>query len=524
MLRRMLRPRIVGYLATAIAVLAISVVFVVSRGGHITLQGIVADAVVGKDQLAGLKVRVATKGVDRSSLKATIDGAAVPLVPDGADLVFVPPQLADGEHHLRVAGRGARTQFGFTVDTTAPALSLAMPTQGVQLSQPVTVTGTVEAGSRLTADTGTISQTGTTFKIRYDRPPTDATITATDRAGNTTRQAVTVPVGYPTQVRAVHLSGYAWAYTPFRDGAMKLLREKRINAVQLDIKEEDGIVDTDLDVPLARTIKAITKKYDIAEAVKTLHDAGARIVGRVVAFRDPVLAQWAWKHDHRDWAVQSPGGGAYNSGYGGSQFANFANQTVRDYNIDLAEAAVKAGFDDIVFDYIRRPDGRQDSMRFPGLSGSAENSIAEFCAKAQARLHAAGGYVGAAIFGQAVLRPTDTAQDVPAMARHLDVAVPMDYPNHWSSGSYGVANPATDSYPIVHRSLQDWVKAVRGTSCAVVPWLWASDALGSYSAHLVSEEIRGARDNNLPGWIMWNATAHYEKWASAFSPDASPAR
>jgi hypothetical protein len=110
------------------------------------------------------------------------------------------------------------------------------------------------------------------------------------------------------------------------------------------------------------------------------------------------------------------------------------------------------------------------------------------------------------------------------MARHLDVVVPMDYPNHWSNGSYGVANPATDSYPIVHRSLQDWVKAVRGTSCAVVPWLWASDALGSYSTHLVSEEIRGARDNSLPGWIMWNAAAHYEKWASAFSPDASPAR
>lgn len=524
MLRRMLRPRTVGYLATAIAVLAITVVFVVSRGGHISLQGIVADAVVGKDQLAGLKVRVATKGVDRSSLKATIDGSAVPLVPDGAGFLIVPPQLADGQHRLRVAGRGARTQFGFTVDTTAPALSLAMPAQGVHLNQPVTVTGKVEADSKLTADAGKISQTGTTFSIRYDKPPTDATITATDRAGNTTRQTVTVPVSYPTQVRAVHLSGYAWMYTPFREGALKLLREKRINAVQLDIKEEDGIVDTDLDVPLARTIKAITKKYDVAEAVKTLHDAGARIVGRVVAFRDPVLAQWAWKNNHRDWAVQSPGGGPYNSGYGGSQFANFANQTVRDYNVDLAEAAVKAGFDDIVFDYIRRPDGRQTSMRFPGLTGTPENSIAEFCAQAQARLHAAGGYVGAAIFGQAVLRPTDTAQDVPAMARHLDVAVPMDYPNHWSSGSYGVANPAADSYQIVKRSLQDWVKAVQGTGCTVVPWLWASDALGGYTAHQASEEIRGARDNGLPGWIMWNAAAHYEKWASAFSPDASPAR
>jgi hypothetical protein len=65
MLRRVLRPRTVGYLATAIAVVATSVVFVLGRGGHITLHGIGADAVVGKDQLAGLKVQVATKRVDR---------------------------------------------------------------------------------------------------------------------------------------------------------------------------------------------------------------------------------------------------------------------------------------------------------------------------------------------------------------------------------------------------------------------------------------------------------------------------
>jgi hypothetical protein len=523
MLRRVLRPRVV-LPATAIALALGGAVFVLRSGGQITLNGIVVKGLVGKDQLADLRVRVAARGINPATLRATIDGTSVRLVPDGTDYVIIPPQLNDGEHHLLVAGDGAHTRCRFTVDTTPPALSVSVPASGVHLNQPVTVTGTVESGAQLAADEGTISRSGGTFSIRYARPPTQATVTATDPAGNIARQTVSVPVSYPAQVRAVHLSGYAWAYGPYRQGALKLLSERRINAVQLDIKEEDGIVDTDLDVPLARTVKASTKKYDVTEAIRTLHEAGARVIGRVVAFRDPVLAKWAWQNDHRDWTVQSPGGGPYNSGYGGSQFTNFANPTVQKYNIDLAEAAVRAGFDDIVFDYIRRPDGSLRRMTFPGLSGSAESAIADFCAQAQARLHAAGGYVGAAIFGQAVLRPQDTAQDVPAMARHLDVVVPMDYPNHWSSGSYGVAHPATDTYPIVRRSLEDWVKAVRGTSSVVVPWLWASNALGSFTAQMAAEEIRAARDAGLPGWLMWNAAAHYERWTPAFPPDAPPAR
>jgi hypothetical protein len=520
--------------AVAVAVALVGTAFLVRGGtGQITVDGLAADALLGKERLAGLTVRVTTRDVDGRKLRADIDGRPVELARDGAGFAIALPALADGEHQLRVAGDGAEVRRRFAVDTTPPALVLTMPSGGVRLRQPVTVAGTVEAGARLTAEGGRIvadsgvvggGGDGGAFRIEYPQPPADATVVATDAAGNSTRQTVSVPVGYPAQVRAVHLTAYSWSYKPFRDGALKLVREKRINAVQLDIKEEDGIVGTDLPVPLARQIGAVQKRYDVAEAIRTLHAAGARVIGRVVAFRDPVLAKWAWGHGHRDWVVQSPGGGPYNSGYGDAEFTNFANPQVREYNLAVAEAAVKAGFDDIVFDYLRRPDGRLSSMRFPGLAGSAEQVLADYCAQARQRLHAAGGYLGAALFAQAVLRPQDTAQNVPAMARHLDLVVPMDYPNHWSDGSYGVADPAADTYPIVRRSLADWVKAVRGTGCVVVPWLWASDVLGPFPPRLAADEIRGARDNGLPGWFMWNAEAHYDTWAPAFSPDAEPVR
>lgn len=519
---RVLVPAAAGVVAAAVA--AVGIAFAVpGSGGQITIDGLASGTPLGKDRLAALQVRVTARGVAVDTLRAYIDHTPVRLVQDGDGYVIRPPRLADGRHRLRVEGDGARAVQEFTVDTTPPALHLTVPTEGARLDQPVSVTGTAEAGARVVADGGTLTRgEGDTFRIDYPAPPTNAAVAATDAAGNTTRTTVTVPVGYPAQVRAIHLSGYAWAYAPYRTSALKLLREKRINAVELDVKEEDGVIGTDLDVPLAKRVKAITRKYDAAEAVRTLHAAGARVIGRVVAFRDPVLAQWAWRHGHKNWVVQAPGGGPYNSGYGDAEFTNFAAPDVEKYNLDIAEAAVRAGFDDIVFDYIRRPDGRPKTMRFPGLRGSAEQVIADFCGRARQRLHAAGGYVGAAIFAQAVQHPEDTAQNVPEMARNLDLVVPMDYPNHWSAGSYGVANPASDTYRIVQRSLADWVAAIRGTGATLVPWLWASDVLGTFSVRQAADEIRGARDNGVRGWFLWNAEAHYEKWAPALRPDAVP--
>ena len=65
----------------------------------------------------------------------------------------------------------------------------------------------------------------------------------------------------------------------------------------------------------------------LAAAVKLLHARGARVIGRLVAFRDPVLAEWAWTHGRRDLVIQTPEGGAYSGGYGG--FTNYVHPHVQ---------------------------------------------------------------------------------------------------------------------------------------------------------------------------------------------------
>jgi hypothetical protein len=510
-------------IAGVIAVIAVGIPLVLKSHGTIAVEGLKKDAVLGKPALADLSIRLVPKGFSGSSLRAKLDGSALPLTHEGSAYVAQPTGLGEGKHKLVVTGSGGifggpKTERTFRVDTTAPELSLSAPAKEVSIGDPIDISGTVTPGSEVTAVGGEVTLKGGDLRIHFAHPPLGVQVIASDAAGNRTIKELTVPTAYPVAVRGVHMTGYAWTSAKLKKPILQLARQHRINTVQVDIKEEDGVVNFDPGVGLATQVGSVLKKYDPAEVVKTLHGMGVRVMGRIVAFNDPKLGKWAWTHGHRDWVIQAPNGQPYVYGYAKSYFTNFANPAVRQYNIDIAKAAVKAGFDDIVFDYIRRPDGKLATMRFPGLKGDPRAAVNGFTRDAANELHAMGAYVGATIFAQAVLRPKETAQDVKTMARYLDAVMPMDYPSHWGAGEYGIKDPHTDVYGIVRKSLVDWKKAVVGTHCKVVPWLQDENFRGTYDATKVSLEIKGARDNGLPGWVMWSAVAKYT--GAAYSPDA----
>ncbi len=61
------------------------------------------------------------------------------------------------------------------------------------------------------------------------------------------------------------------------------------------------------------------------------------MIGRLVAFRDPIYAEAAWAAGRHDEVLQTPSGGMLGT-YGG--FANYAHPAVRQYNLDIALEAV----------------------------------------------------------------------------------------------------------------------------------------------------------------------------------------
>ena len=522
---RLRRPVVLIPMA-AVVVLAVAVpTAVATSGGSLSVSGLRSDAVLGAKDLAASSVTVTPKGVDAAKVKATLDGKEATLSDRDGSRVVSLAGLSEGKHVLKVTapksfmGSASVTRH-FTVDTTPPALSVKAPEKPVKIKDPVDVTGTVEKDAKVTAPGGELKLSGTSFTVHYPTPPAGASVIATDAAGNTTEQPVTVPTVYPSNIRAVHVTGAAWAYSPLRNPVLALIKAHKINAVELDIKDEDGIINYSSQISLAKQAKSTFAYYELPKVTALLHKLGVRVIGRIVAFNDPKLAAYAEAHHKNAWFIQNPNGTKYLYGYNKHGFTNFANPDVRKYNQDIAVEAIKGGFDDIVYDYIRRPDGKIAGMRFPGLKGDPEDAIVSFLKEAQEQIRPLGGSLGAAAFAQAATRFKSTAQNIPKMAKYLDVVIPMDYPSHWNPGEYGVPDTYIGAYDIVKRSLVDWLKDVKGTNCVVVPWLQDENYKGVYDAAKVRQQIKGARDNGIQGWLMWSAGAKYT--AAAYSNDAKP--
>ena len=519
-------------LAVALGILGALVFATYALGARLSAPTLDAEgpskgAGIGPALLPSLKFSV---GGDPSVLDRVgwrLDGVDVTsrAYPSKGRLVFEGTALPDGPHVLTASAAGdfpgSRTtrRWRFIVDTTGPQIKFDPPGVMIPSGSPIRIAGTLEPGATLISDGRPVLVEGGRFQISWQaRPKGPVTLVATDTLRNATTRRIWIsiqPRRPPHPIRAVHVTFNAWADPALRRGVLDLIDQGRINAVELDLKDESGTVGWSANVPLARRIGAVDPIVALPTAVKFLHGRGVRVIGRLVCFRDPIMARAAWKAGDRDEVIQTPDGRRY-GGYGG--FTNFANPVVRQYQIAIAAEAAKAGVDEILYDYVRRPDGPLSTMVFPGLKGTPEQAIVSFLAETRAALKPYHVFLGASVFGVAATRPTEVAQDVPAMAEHLDYVSAMVYPSHWAHGEYGVANPNAQPYDIVFRSLQDFERDVRGTGARVVPWLQDFSLGLTYGPAQVGAEIQGAANAGIDEYLLWDPAVRYT--AAALPTDA----
>ncbi len=434
---------------------------------------------------------------------------------------WTPKPLDEGPHELSMSiGRpllsDARFHWRFSVDGTPPVIEVVSPQPAAPVCAPVHVTGRIETGlASATADGEPldIDDQGR-FQLNFDRPPTEPIlIRAEDQAGNRAAAEIVVPVEYPS-TQGIHVSDAAWGYDPLREHVLSIVDAGKVSAVELDIKDEGGIVGYDSDVEMAKKIGAVRPEFHLEDAVDLLHSKGVRVIGRIVAFRDGPLARWASENDRMDMVIQDDDGNLL-SKYGG--FTNVASEDVRQYNIDLAEEALDRGVDDILWDYVRRPEGDLEKMVLPGLqipeggseAQAVDDTVVSFLAEAAKPIRERCAYQGASLFGVAARNPDAIGQPVPGIARNVDYIAPMLYPSHWVRGEYRVDHPNAQPYDIVTKALSDFQRKAAGSGVAFV--LWTQDfSIGiPYGPAEVRAQIDAARDLGVDNWLLWNATVRY---------------
>jgi hypothetical protein len=307
----------------------------------------------------------------------------------------------------------------------------------------------------------------------------------------------------PDEIRGVHVT-MGLASLPGK--LDEYLAMPGLNTIELDVKDESGRVGfVPTSVPLARRTGAAAPYYEAKHVARRAHAHGVYLIGRIVTFEDPVLAE-----KRPDLAIRSSDGSIWHT-TAGLAWTNPYDRRVWAYNVDLAAAAAEAGFDEIQFDYVRFPsDGDISLIRYPGThTQSMRWTIPAFVQYAGKRLHPLGARVSVDVFGLSANRDLGIGQLPRRVSRYVDAVYPMVYPSHFSSGEYGISDPNAAPGETVTRSLQDFQRALEGRKARLTPWLQDFSLGRTYDEEDVLAQVAAARGLHTRGFLLWNPEGLY---------------
>jgi hypothetical protein len=308
----------------------------------------------------------------------------------------------------------------------------------------------------------------------------------------------------PAEVRGVHVT-MALANEPGK--LAQYLAIPGLTALELDVKDENGNVGFLMPATtLARKVGASQPYYKAKAVARQAHAAGVYLIGRVVVFEDPTLTA-----ARPDLAIQHSDGSVWvnNAGLG---WANPYDERVWKYVVGIGQAAARAGFDEIQFDYVRFPtDGPIESAVFPGKADEPMGwTIARFAHYAAQKLHPLGVRVSVDVFGLSATHDLGIGQKPGRLAKYVDAVYPMVYPSHFNSGEYNLPDPSAAPGQTVALALHDFQNQMLGEKAHLIPWLEDFSLTSAHPtlAH-VQEQITAARRAHARGFLLWNPEGVY---------------
>lgn len=324
----------------------------------------------------------------------------------------------------------------------------------------------------------------------------------------------------PVKVKGIYVSGPTAGIAKM-DDLIDLVDQTELNAMVIDVKNDEGKVTYKMQSEQVLEIDAGVRYIaDIDELVAKCKEKDIYLIARIVAFRDPYLAE-----QKPEWAVHTKNGEIFRD-KSGLAWVNPYCREVWDYLVEIASQAAQVGFDEVQFDYIRFSTDILGGGEVD-YGPEAENVdkieiITEFTEYLYEQLAPQGVYVAADVFGTVIDNETDQAivgQDYVQMAQHLDYICPMVYPSHYHNGSYGIKVPDAEPYQTIYAAASSSAEVLdtvpEANRAHVRLWLqsftagWVSGHI-SYGPKQIREQIKGAYDAGYDEWILWNASVNYQ--------------
>lgn len=307
---------------------------------------------------------------------------------------------------------------------------------------------------------------------------------------------------------------------------IELANNSEVDSFVIDLKEAEGVYFNSSN-ELANEIGYVYSAYNLEDVCATCHENGIRVIGRIVCFKDPTLA-----NRYPDRAICDQNGNALQFYTEGSNaFANPYDSRNWDYLIDLALEAIDKGVDEIQFDYVRFPTGGTVSGADPyyGPEGTVPerlDAVNRFLQTARIRIQDTLGVpVSGDIFGIAVTSSLDgkiLGQDWATVGfTGVDSLCPMIYPSHYALGTVmnNVTYDCPDKYPydiMLNACLLGSDYYMRPGYSTVRPYIQCFTAYylgeGNYLEHsyeTVDIQIYALNRAGLDEWILWNALCLY---------------
>jgi hypothetical protein len=302
---------------------------------------------------------------------------------------------------------------------------------------------------------------------------------------------------------------------------LKLLDETSLNSMVIDVKDDWGYITWETGNPdlaaMGTTNKIIS---DMPKLMNTLKQHEVYPIARIVVFKDTVLAK-----KKPQLSFVNPDGSLWgNSKNPPDSFVNPYNKEVWDYNVAVAKEAVKAGFKEIQFDYVRFPEGfekRADVLKYTKDERSRIDAVAQFVKYAREQIEPLGARVSVDIFGYAASVPAaeGIGQDFVKISENVDVISPMIYPSHYSDGWFGSKVPDAAPYATINGAMIDTLKKLApiekaGLKPVIRPWIqdftasWIKGHI-KYGKLEIEEQIRGLEANGIHEFLLWNANNNY---------------